>query len=435
MAKLILDSTASLNPSVLMAKIKSNDGKKTIDLKDGFVTLQYGEHLFGDSVDIAFAYSDTGVRGLSVSEDLPIYRTEDIRFKFADGTGLVLDVSLNVDKIEKISSNTTNSNVMLHCVSEELMRNELVDANVEIRYDGRVSDSIRKICKDNLKTTKKLFIEESANNFNFLGNGHKSLYTLNWLSKHAIPSRDGKTGDSAGCLFYENYNGVYFKSIDGLFAQKPVKKFTFTNNPKFNTVEFDGAILRMDEDKQANALSQLRIGAYDTKLVTFDPRTRQYVEIEDKAESSVKGTTTAGKNLPILNEKFKSESSRKTFMMTDTGSMPTGDTKEQVAKNNKKNFDVENVLNQAIRRYNQILSQQISITIAGDFSLHVGDTISISKPSLDESRGGNVDKFTSGKYLITDLCHYLTPTEVFTKLSLARDTFNRKSERRDTLTK
>ena len=159
MAKLILDSTASLNPSVLMAKIKSNDGKKTIDLKDGFVTLQYGEHLFGDSVDIAFAYSDTGVRGLSVSEDLPIYRTEDIRFKFADGTGLVLDVSLNVDKIEKISSNTTNSNVMLHCVSEELMRNELVDANVEIRYDGRVSDSIRKICKDNLKLQKNYLLK------------------------------------------------------------------------------------------------------------------------------------------------------------------------------------------------------------------------------------------------------------------------------------
>ena len=44
---------------------------------------------------------------------------------------------------------------------------------------------------------------------------------------------------------------------------------------------------------------------------------------------------------------------RTTYILKDTGSLPTGDLTEQVKKSSEENFESEIILNQAIRRYNQ----------------------------------------------------------------------------------
>ena len=107
---------------------------------------------------------------------------------------------------------------------------------------------------------------------------------------------------------------------------------------------------------------------------------------------------------------------RTTFAMTDEGSQNTeGTTKQQVEKNFKTNYDIENIGNQAIKRYNEIDVQKMQITIAGDFSLHIGDIIFIDIGSLTEEN--KVDKFVGGKYMISDLCHRMDSNGVFTKLN------------------
>ena len=93
---------------------------------------------------------------------------------------------------------------------------------------------------------------------------------------------------------------------------------------------------------------------------------------------------------------------------------------------------MQSILNQSIKRYNEIDSQKTSITIAGDFELHVGDTIFIDVRSLSDQID-NLDKFIGGKYLITDLCHRMDSTGVFTKLNLQRDKFKRGSVNRGPL--
>ena len=42
---------------------------------------------------------------------------------------------------------------------------------------------------EGLGTDKKIEVEETANNYNFIGNNLKSFYTINWLSKKAISSK------------------------------------------------------------------------------------------------------------------------------------------------------------------------------------------------------------------------------------------------------
>ena len=70
----------------------------------------------------------------------------------------------------------------------------------------------------NLKTEKELHIEDSLNEYNFIGNGRKPYYMMNLLSKQGIP--DGYPSRSAGFLFFETSEGFHFKSLEGLFKQK-----------------------------------------------------------------------------------------------------------------------------------------------------------------------------------------------------------------------
>ena len=67
--------------------------------------------------------------------------------------------------------------------------------------------------------------------------------------------------------------------------------------------------------------------------------------------------------------------------------------------------------------------QKCTITIAGDFTLHIGDIVHIDIGSLTDR--DKVDKFVGGRYLILDLCHRMDSNGVFTKLNLSRDTFKR----------
>ena len=173
------------------------------------------------------------------------------------------------------------------------------------------------------------------------------------------------------------------------------------------------------------------MGAFSTRTVLFDPFNCYYEVITPNAKQIEKkdGIKTAGKELPVLNPEFNrggvnKEFSRTTYMLLDKGTLPVGNTKQQIEKSTKENFEPKNILNQAIMRSNQLYSIKTTITIPGDFSLHAGDAIFIDAPELAPETK-DVDKENGGLYIIADLCHYISPKETYTKLNLVRDSFGR----------
>ena len=71
----------------------------------------------------------------------------------------------------------------------------------------------------------------------------------------------------------------------------------------------------------------------NTKIILFDPFNCKYDEINEGAKNE--GTTNAGIGLPIINKKFNKTPTRTTFMLRDTGVLPTGDVGEQLKKNDE----------------------------------------------------------------------------------------------------
>ena len=178
----------------------------------------------------------------------------------------------------------------------------------------------------------------------------------------------------------------------------------------------------------------MNIGAYKTKIILFDAYNCKYEVIEQTAEEVKEEVELAGKDLPTFNSKFDSDQkdyTRTTLYLVDSGTLPDGDTEEQIEGSTKPNFEAVRTLNQSIRRYNQLFSGMMEITIAGDFSLHAGDVIFVDIFSVQAEKDDTLNRESGGLYIIADLCHFLDADATYTKLNLARDSFAKRQSQHE----
>jgi hypothetical protein len=421
--------------------ISNKDQSKTVSLAGGTIRLMYYESILQDTIKASVTFADSGnaIDNKTALDGLPIVGQEKIYVKFKDNNDVELDLTLYVNKVTPLSDDTTKSMVTLDLVSKEFIMNEKVRLNT--RFDGKISDHIKKILTDKnfLATEKNIDIEESSNNYNFIGNNRKPYYAMNWLSKKSISATSQKKGDSAGYFFFETSEGFKFKSIDGLLSQEKKKSIIYNQSPdsRGNNLPagYDVKALEYSKDNSVNVQEKLKMGAFSTRTILFDPFTGYYEVITPNAKEKENSLKLGGKELPVLNPEFNKEGnnkdfSRTTYMLLDKGTLPTGSgtgkSQTQLQKSKDENFEPKNILNQAIMRYNQLYSSKATITIAGDFSLHAGDVVFMDAPELQtDTKNDEVNKESGGLYIIADLCHYISPKETYTKLNLVRDSFGR----------
>ena len=444
--------------------VKSNkDSNRAVELAPGVSLLQYYESILAETVRVSVNFTDSGHTVKSEDDDtvmtavegLPIVGTETCKVVIEDNNENEIDLELYINKVSPITETSKVNNVNLELVSKEYIMNEKIRVNT--RFDGKISDHVTKIIQDipeYFNTFEEIDIEKTDNNYNFIGNNRKPFFVLNTLSKKAVP--DGKLGKSAGFFFWQTSEGFKFKSIDTLLdlEKNPIKKaILYDNTPdgKGSGIPpaYDMKALEYSEDNRVNIKNKLSLGAYATKIITFDPRTCEYKvvtrTVKDDAtktgggtpqdEGSEENLTTGGEELPVLNPIFDrvgldKDYSRTTYYVEDTGTIPTGsglgEDQQQLDKSRLPNFIQSQIVNQSIRRYNQFYASQVTITIPGDFSLHAGDALFVDAPSVtaDKSKG-EVNQRTGGLYIITDLCHYVSCDGTYTKLNLVRDSFGR----------
>jgi len=415
--------------------VSNKNQSKNVSVAGGTILLMYYESILQDSIKATITFADTGssIDNKTVIEGLPMVGQEKVFLKFRDNNEQTLDLVLYINKVTPLADDTTKSMVQIDLASKEFIMNEKVRLNT--RFDGKISDHIKKILTDQnyLGTEKNVDIEETSNNYNFIGNNKKPYYAMNWLSKRAVPNLPDAKGNTAGYFFFETSEGFKFKSIDSMLSQEKKKSIIYNQTPDSRGANipagYDVKALDYSKDNRVDVQEKLKMGAFSTRTVLFDPFNCYYEVITPNAKEKEKSLKLAGKELPVLNPEFNKEGankefSRTTYMLLDKGTLPVGNSKQQIEKSTEENFDPKNILNQAIMRYNQLYSIKTTITIPGDFSLHAGDVVFIDAPELAPETK-EVSKENGGLYIIADLCHYISPKETYTKLNLVRDSFGR----------
>ena len=343
-----------------------------------------------------------------------------------------------------MSESTQENMVELQMVSKEIFKNEDGTTRVVGRYDGKISDHVKNILTEVLETEKDIDIEQTQNVYNCWGRTLKPFAFTNWIQKKGIPdATDSK--NTAGFFLWETADGYHFKSIDSLMSQEPKIKVIYNNIPDEkgrNIPEgYSGQILELEGGGGNNVKNMQEMGTYSSRIVLFDPFNCYYEIVKpnvvDEKVSDGQGEEkkmqpkTAAKKIPakVYNKEVSFGFTRTTYMLMDSGTLPNGDTDQQIEKNEEHNLKPENILNQATMRYNQMFAVKRTITIVGDFTLHAGDAVYIDVPQVSPDHD-QVNKEIGGLYIIVDLCHYMTatPPGCYTKLNIVRDSDGRKPE-------
>ena len=408
------------------------DPSRQVSVAGGFIEMRYYESILQDGIQASFMFADSGnsIDGKTVSEGLPLNGGETFKFKAKDNNETTLEFEMIVGNDTNISSETTKSLVILPLSSKAFAVNDTQNVR-KFFPKQKISDHVKTLMTDFLKTDKTLDIEDTSNSLKEYGLNRKPYYMLNTFAKKAQPS--GGEGQTAGYFFFETAEKMIFKSIDSFFDEdkNPRKRsIIYNQGPEKNQVPegYDYKALTYDRES-ANKLEMSKMGAFTTASITFDPINFNFKrtilstigDIAETVDDAIEPLKSAAKELATFNPSLIKEFSRTTMNFLDTGAFgqSAGESKEN-------NFDFGGIYNQSIMRYNQVFASKVHILVQGDFELHAGDMIFFDAPSPEEdTKNDEIDKQAGGLYIIASLCHQIKPDKTLTKLCLIRDSFGR----------
>lgn len=429
---------------------QAKDSGDSVDMSAAAVEISYYENVLSNTISASAIIVETGFTdgakntpvNKGMIDALPMRGGEQVFLVVEDNqttpNKLTFkdDTSFYINRVRGIDPGTQKDVYSIDLCTREFIANE--QTRVVKRYDGKISDSILSILSENkgIKTEKNIETDATLINYNFIGNDRKPFYVCTWLASKSVPdlSVDGKTskGGAAGYLFYENYNGFKFKSIDKLFEQSAVKKYIF-NNTAEKPREYDGKILSYNIERDIDLQQNLTLGTYSNSSIFFDfyamdYRRRNY-NVDDYQKDKI--VNAGSEEVTYVADEFRTPPSRLMSHVLDVGTLPSGkDAGAQLDTWKSTPFDptydAANTMVQSIMRYNQMFTIKVNIVIPGDFSLRAGDLIHCDFPELTVESNTQVNPQSSGIYMIASLCHRITTRDTFTSLTLVRDTFGRK---------
>lgn len=439
------ESRRAASADVKKCILKANQGGNTVDLSTGLARIEYRESILQETLEVLVIFAEvgqsvgTGENAKGVIEGLPVCGGEELDLEMIDNYDTKLAVKVHVNKSSAITKSTTMNVVAMSLTSKEYFLNEIT--RVVKRYDGYISDSVYRIMKEVVKTTKSIIVDATLNKYNFIGNSRKPFYICTWLCKKSIPkiesaktntktSSANNKNPTAGYFFYETSQGFFFKSIDKLLdiTGKVPPKYIYNDSVDIPNGYFgkivDYSVVAASEEETGgmDIQSKLQMGTYGNRARCLNPYSQEYkdqVKTSGEQQGKVK---TAGKELQCLPDWLENQVSREFVATLPVGTLPEGATvEEQLKKSKESTMDVESTIAQAPMRYNQLYARKIEITIPANFNLHAGDLIYCDLPEQSAKDQQQVSTKLSGTYLISDLCHQVTPERTFTKLNLVRE--------------
>ena len=394
------------------------DSSSEFGLLAGNPNISYYESLFSPSVNVTIETTDVSgfvsreeiYGGQSIEISIKMFDPEIDDFKIKkDKHGLVVNSVKNVTMDFKESKST------LECVSKDFLRNEV--ARLNRRFTGNITEIVKKIMEEEpkgIETTKDIEVDQATNSYTFCGNLKRSIDTIQWLQPKA------KSENQFGFLFFEDYDGYKFKSIESLLKQEPFTDQPFEMSQTSTSSRF--AILDAVMVQTNDVFLNMRSGTYnnDTTYIDLISQTKS---VDDFKIDNLKDL----KNPPKLPDNLTDSTSRKMLRFDDPGVMQKGSKREE----EQPKEELAKIQNQSYARNNLLFSQALKIKVSFNPSLRVGKIIEVRLPvDTDSSESGvKYQKLgkgdLSGKYLISELRHKVGSNKSSTHLTLVRDLFTK----------
>ena len=313
----------------------------------------------------------------------------------------------------------------IHLTSPEMLRNSRL--RVSKSYTGTASETVEKILRDSLyiNTKKDLFIEKTAGIRKVVAPNIHPYDLIRNLTTEAISAVNG----SPHFLFYENARGIYFRSIQSIYALGTMGDYHDGNAGDFLNTETVGTKSVLEDSKRVikfavgnnnDMLANITGGMLGSKIITHDIYNKNYETKEYKYFENFKTHDRIDKN-PIYNNTLIDDNDNTVGDFPDarihlhptsttTDSLDAQHYETETSTYPYTSNRIKDSLLQRQARFME-LNKAISITlqVIGYTTMSAGQMIQFYKQIKGNVHGGEkIDKFYSGKYLITKLRHHFS---------------------------
>ena len=400
-----------------------------VDVKKLLIELSYYEDIYSFVVSGSIILRDA----VGLVEKLQLTGKEYLRISFGSSSG---NEKTNTYRLYTIPNKTPTGSmdqeyIKLYFCSEELFLSE--QSKVTQSYKGKKVDYIiADILANKLKiSTTKLSgkIQATQGLYDFNINAMKPLEAISWVSNYALPSG----GVGADMLFYETYDGFNFRSLRTLYKQPVYNTYTYQQKNLDQTMQqkYD-TVIDYEFMRTFNSLDDANSGTFSNRLISLNPLNRtmkvtdfDYAKYVNKA-GSMNGTsalaTAANRLGKAQNEtpegKLKLQFSNSELKKRDYLAAGQGSIAQDIF--------VENFVPNRTAQLALASFTKVKIRIPGDANIRVGKTINFNLFSLsvqgDKEDSKSLDKYYSGKYLVTAVRHIIQSNGVFqTILEISRE--------------
>jgi hypothetical protein len=332
-----------------------------------------------------------------------------------------------------------NENYILNFCSEETVLSEQYKVSKSYR-NKKVSEIIKDILFNQMAVRTGKFedsnIEETQGTRDIIIPNLKPFEAISWLSTQAI-SNSPKT-EGSPYLFFENYNGFNFKSLQSLYTGNSYK--TYKYEPKNTTLPDDARVqdmaaeltnvLAFENISNFDTINSINTGGFANRLYAIDTIRQSYtVNDFDYWDYSLK--TEGLDTFPaITNAKNrKGDSANTTYnsvikiATTNTGQSTYNSYIKSNSPDIKDTF-VEKRIPYRTAQLSHINMVRFKISVPGDPLLTVGMVIEFNVPELRTMEdGGRIwDIYYSGRFIITAVRHIINQENKFvTVLEISKE--------------
>ena len=267
-------------------------GGETLDISGVIVEIEFFESI--DSPAISGIVSFVNTDGLSNLG--PIIGQEFLKLKIKTPSydeKDTFDFTKNVLHVTNVTSGQVGNNgeiLFLHVITSEIVKNE--KTIVSRSMEGTYSDFVRQLLEYDLECKKPLDIQETSGIRRYVLPRSKPFDLIKNFRRKAV-SADNVQSPSPTFVFFENFRGYHFKTLEKLYIQEPVMSYFesstgVTTKNKGKGMGIDGPAMTNKLTRELSTiktsvvvndkdtLKNISRGALSSELNTFDLVTKQF---------------------------------------------------------------------------------------------------------------------------------------------------------------
>jgi hypothetical protein len=416
--------------SLQTINLRTASGQK-FELRKLMVELSYYEDIYTFAVSGYVTIKDAQgfIEGLQLSGNEFI----EINFGKVKGAPSADDQVYSLYKIgNRLPGNNLNvETYTLYFCSEELLLSEQI--KISKSYTGqKISGIVNNILTDQLKVplNKIKVVEETTGVNDFVLPRMKPFEAISWLSTYARPQKTG--GKGADMLFFETKEGYNYRSLQSMFSDPIYATYKYQqSNLDDKTQSFQEkaiSVLNYEFAKTYDVLKDINSGTFANRLISIDPIARKAITTDFDVKQYAASSTQLNGNLPLATSKNRlgltqNQASESVVKVATSNAFQTEATYiKQAPGSVAKNIAIENYVPNRTAQLSLANYTVVKMTIPGDPGITAGRTIDFSlltiKPTTNTRE---LDKFYSGKYLVTAVRHIIQPEGIFqTVLEIAK---------------